>query len=169
MKRCLADPILCKKANRGGGIIAASHARALKCVMSTFLTACDAFRGFNLMRNSTTYHLYKIALMARPLDVAKDSVILKAGEPSKALYFIIEGTVEVIQVRDTDLAQAVVDRGEIEYCYTRTVMSTLLSGCISYMWRGVLLCVRLVLLFDVSPRDSKGHLALVFINVLFVS
>lgn len=74
--------------------------------MSTFLTECNVSRGFNLMRNSTTYHLYKIALMANPLDVVKDSVILKAGEPSKALYFIIEGTVKVIQVMTTGLPRA---------------------------------------------------------------
>lgn len=74
--------------------------------MSIFLIECGAFRGFNLMRNSTTYNLYKIALMASPLDVAKDSVILKAGEPSKALYFIMEGTVKLIQVTVTGLARA---------------------------------------------------------------
>lgn len=50
------------------------------------------------MRLSSTYHLYKIALLVKTADAAKDSVILKAGESSKALYFIVSGTVEVIQV-----------------------------------------------------------------------
>lgn len=52
-----------------------------------------------MMRPSSTYHLYKIALLVKAIDAAKDSVILKAGESSRALYFIIAGTVEVIQAR----------------------------------------------------------------------
>lgn len=52
-----------------------------------------------MMRLSSTYHLYKIALLVKTADAAKDSVILRSGEPSKALYFIASGTVEVIQVR----------------------------------------------------------------------
>ena len=54
-----------------------------------------------MMRLSSTYHLYKIALLVKTADAAKDSVILRSGEPSKALYFIASGTVEVIQVRRT--------------------------------------------------------------------
>lgn len=50
------------------------------------------------MRLSSTYHLYKIALLVKPAEASKDSVIVKAGETSKALYFIVSGTVEVIQV-----------------------------------------------------------------------
>lgn len=50
------------------------------------------------MRMSSTYHLYKIALLVKTDDAVKDSVILRSDEPSKALYFIVSGTVEVIQV-----------------------------------------------------------------------
>lgn len=51
-----------------------------------------------MMRMSSTYHLYKIALLVKADDAVKDSVILRSDEPSKALYFIVSGTVEVIQV-----------------------------------------------------------------------
>lgn len=51
-----------------------------------------------MMRMSSTYHLYKIALLVKTDDAVKDSMILRAGEPSKALYFVVSGTVEVIQV-----------------------------------------------------------------------
>lgn len=51
------------------------------------------------MRLSSTYHLYKIALLITPSNAAKDSVIVRAGEISKALYFVISGSVEVIQAR----------------------------------------------------------------------
>ncbi|CAM9770387.1 unnamed protein product, partial [Ectocarpus sp. 12 AP-2014] len=50
-----------------------------------------------MMRMSSTYHLYKIALLVKTDDAVKDSMILRAGEPSKALYFVVSGTVEVIQ------------------------------------------------------------------------
>ena len=59
----------------------------------------DTFRSVDMMRSSTTDHLYKMALLLRTVDVAKDNVILKAGRPSKALYFIVAGTVEVIKVK----------------------------------------------------------------------
>lgn len=51
-----------------------------------------------MMRTSSTYHLYKIALLVKTDDAVKDSVILRSDEPSKALYLIVSGTVEVIQV-----------------------------------------------------------------------
>lgn len=51
-----------------------------------------------MVRTSSTYHLYKIALLVKTDDAVKDSVILRCDEPSKALYFIVSGTVEVIQV-----------------------------------------------------------------------
>ncbi|CAN0403783.1 unnamed protein product, partial [Ectocarpus sp. 13 AM-2016] len=52
-----------------------------------------------MMRMSSTYHLYKIALLVKTDDAVKDSMILRAGEPSKALYFVVSGTVEVIQLK----------------------------------------------------------------------
>lgn len=55
-----------------------------------------------MMRMSSTYHLYKIALLVKTADAVKDSVILRPDEPSKALYFIVSGTVEVIQVCSHD-------------------------------------------------------------------
>ena len=61
-------------------------------------------RTVGMMRLSSTYHLYKIALLVKTADAPKDSVILRSGEPSKALYFIVSGTVEVIQVRRAFLA-----------------------------------------------------------------
>lgn len=51
-----------------------------------------------MMRTSSTYHLYKIALLVKTDDAVRDSVILRCDEPSRALYFIVSGTVEVIQV-----------------------------------------------------------------------
>lgn len=54
-------------------------------------------RSVAMMRTSSTYHLYKIALLVKTDDAVKDSVILSSDEPSKALYFIVSGTVEVIQ------------------------------------------------------------------------
>ncbi|CAM9351872.1 unnamed protein product [Ectocarpus fasciculatus] len=52
-----------------------------------------------MMRMSSTYHLYKIALLVKTDDAVKDSMIVRAGEPSKALYFVVSGTVEVIQLK----------------------------------------------------------------------
>lgn len=54
-----------------------------------------------MMKLSSTYHLYKIALLMKTVDAAKDSVILRSDESSRALYFIVSGTVEVMQVRNT--------------------------------------------------------------------
>lgn len=62
-------------------------------------SAAAACRSIAMTRMSSTYHLYKIALLVKTDDAVKDSVILKPDEPSKALYFIVSGTVEVIQVR----------------------------------------------------------------------
>lgn len=63
----------------------------------------DHCRGVAMMRLSSTYHLYKIALLVKTADVAKDSVILRSGQMSTALYFIVSGTVEVIQVKSIPL------------------------------------------------------------------
>lgn len=64
------------------------------------------------MRLSSTYHLYKIALLVKHADAAKDSIILRAGETSGALYLIVSGTVEVIQVsrRNSLRATQIIDK-----------------------------------------------------------
>eukprot|EP00752_Nemacystus_decipiens_P012745 g11286.t1 len=60
---------------------------------------CNFLKSVAMMKASSTYRLYKIALLVNTDDAVKDSVILRSDEPSKALYFIVSGTVEVIQLK----------------------------------------------------------------------